>query len=191
MTDMTHMNYMTDMKTVGINVYLFHAVPLCIAWVVIFPLSAIIANFRHRFDTWFKLHVSLSVLGLLFTIFGLSVGIMKSEGKHGVLLHRKFGVSFIFILLAQLCLGVYISWKYDPNRMTVPTRDITHWWLGRLCMVWATVTIFIGMEWKHVGIMYIVIVAWALFILFVIYVASVYLHRQERTQDYIYYTEIM
>lgn len=130
---------------------LCHVFPLCIAWLLLVPFSIATAYLRRSWRYWFRWHILINVLAMLFMIVGCTTGIMKSSGKHVDNFHRQCGMTLIFLTLFQLALGAYISYMYNPDRSTIPITDISHWWLGRACVILAFITILSGMMWKELS----------------------------------------
>ena len=60
---------------------LVHALPLCIVWLLLAPLSVLISVHRHRMRKWFPLHIMLSLCVFFVTLMAAYPGYVKSEGK--------------------------------------------------------------------------------------------------------------
>jgi len=127
---------------------LVHALPLCIVWLLLAPLSVLISVHRHRMRKWFPLHIMLSLCVFFVTLMAAYPGYVKSEGKHFHFWHRRIGSSTVLIMILQMLLGIYVSVTYDPDRSVIPLRDKIHWWTGRLVVMLAFVSVLLGCQWK-------------------------------------------
>ena len=111
---------------------LLHGWILCILWIVLTPISVIVARyFKHIGHKWFIFHsfsqfVTVSctiVLGLLME--------SKYDWKFKTI-HEIIGTVIIAIGALQVFSGFYIHFTYDPSRSAIPWRDIAHGIVGFL-----------------------------------------------------------
>lgn len=126
-----------------------HALVMFIAWMVFFPISIIIARTGTRWKLWLPFHIGFNVVAIMLILYATGVGVSKSSEKHLHGTHRKLGVATLFFLLAQLILGITIARLFSPNK-TGPTKlEKLHWWLGRLTIILAFITILVGLVWTR------------------------------------------
>lgn len=144
-----------------------HAIPLYIAWMILVPIAILIVPFGSKWNKWFPVHITLIGLAVVATIIGSVAGILHSEGRHLGHPHRILGVTVLSVLFLQIILGIVISLLYKRERVKPPFFDKVHWWLGRLLVLLAFVTIFVGLLWVKVDL-WIYIVTGSLQLVFTI-----------------------
>jgi len=121
------------------TVYIVHGVMMGLAWLIFFPLGAIVIRFL---GTWFDKPASvhrLIQLGTLFLVLGaVGVGVYLATGHHFTQFHHYFGVCIIAALLVQAFLGWYHHKRFVRDRPS-HRRWFTHLhlWLGRTTILCA------------------------------------------------------
>ncbi|KAI7828151.1 hypothetical protein BC939DRAFT_474880 [Gamsiella multidivaricata] len=133
-----------------------HGIMMSIAFLLVFPLGALLVRFFSHLHHVFRWHRPLQVTGFLLAITALVcviVAIYKSpDAEDGVEFeanpHTVLGVALIAAIILQVCIGIFIFHTFDPNRdprkIHVPT------WMHR---IWGYVVLIAGLEQVHLGML--------------------------------------
>ncbi|KAJ3076015.1 hypothetical protein HDU98_005964 [Podochytrium sp. JEL0797] len=131
---------------------LIHGIIMFLAWGVIPFISIFIARYlKSRLGhMWYILHMSLGLTILGFTLVALILIELNIVGPLSVRfnssLHAYMGAVLVFGMLpAQIILGYASNALFSPDRVSVPWWDQVHWWLGRVAIMFAWVTMFMGL----------------------------------------------
>jgi hypothetical protein len=138
------------------NIVNLHASMMWVAWVAS-PLTGIfIARYlKTRLGhNWYRLHMSL--MGLGTGLLGLGGGVLiflyTPKESHLESNHARMGMGVLALMIVQIVLGFVSNHMFDESRTSIPTLDKAHWWVGRILVIGALVTIQFGfMLFQDIG----------------------------------------
>ncbi|KAH9293830.1 hypothetical protein KI387_040969, partial [Taxus chinensis] len=120
------------------------------AWGVLLPIGAIIARYFRQWDpAWFYLHVGLQVLGFIFGVAGIVLGVaLYNKLDSNVHAHRGLG---IFILVLGILQVLALLLRPQKEAKVRKYWNWYHQWLGRLALFLAAVNIVYGIHVAEAG----------------------------------------
>ena len=148
----------------------FHVIPMYIAWMICIPFAIIVARLGSRWNLWFPIHTILNVSAFIIILFAATYGIQFSQYHHFVNAHQILGFITLILFIMQLLLGItigFIMHRFHWDNIIFPK---THWWMGRLIMLLAFTSIFLGMLWLDFNIWIFLVIASTMLLYTIIYV---------------------
>lgn len=127
---------------------LVHGLLMLLAWPVCAVGGAFVARYlKPTSDKWWKLHVWLQMGTIVLTIVSFLIVLSSFNWQFVVSPHSLAGGAVIAGSLLQGVLGAWAHKVYDATRTSPPVMpDKVHWWVGRLLIVLAYVTVFFGLS---------------------------------------------
>lgn len=134
------MDEATSEKLLRIHGYLALA-----AFIFVLPLSVIVIALGRRWDLWLIAHITLVMAATLMGVASVAFGVAGSQVRgHLTSTHQKLGVALCAAYVLIVCNGIYISLKWNNDRVSAPLRDKIHWTLGRFLLVFSFAVCFHG-----------------------------------------------
>jgi hypothetical protein len=133
----------TGESTEDITLWPFHAA-LMITGFILMVIASIIVYLKNKVKWWFKAHKTLNILGVIFAVLGLVMGIYmvaEADADHFRVPHAFVGGFTLFLILLTPTIG-FLIFKAKNNISRVKT---IHRWLGRFTNVMMLVTIIFGL----------------------------------------------
>eukprot|EP00834_Sanchytrium_tribonematis_P005557 NODE_345_length_9042_cov_0.258973.p2 type:complete len:337 gc:universal NODE_345_length_9042_cov_0.258973:5611-6621(+) len=126
-----------------------HGVLMTWSWLVLMPISILIARFgKKRLGAkWFHLHRIINGTVMLATIIALILILVAYDNqvysKNNVA-HPTIGSILFGLMFIQVGIGIYINKKFNPSRTKVPNRDKSHWIVGYILLILGFVNAILG-----------------------------------------------
>eukprot|EP00192_Tetraselmis_astigmatica_P009918 CAMPEP_0117662012 /NCGR_PEP_ID=MMETSP0804-20121206/7835_1 /TAXON_ID=1074897 /ORGANISM="Tetraselmis astigmatica, Strain CCMP880" /LENGTH=823 /DNA_ID=CAMNT_0005468901 /DNA_START=836 /DNA_END=3307 /DNA_ORIENTATION=- len=127
------------------DMMVLHGALMVLGWATLLPIGVILAHtMRHTAPLWFNLHRGVQWSGLLVTIGGLIVALVKfnpiaTSGKQGA--HAIIGLMVMVVGMLQPLNALFRPHPGEPNRKY---WNILHIGLGRLAVMLGIANCFIG-----------------------------------------------
>jgi hypothetical protein len=134
-------------STKGDTLRRIHAMVMIVGWTLFLYTGIYVARYMKGVTVkWFVIHVVFQSIGVAAVLAGFII-IFVTLGVQVIGVHQLFGL-FVFIFTElQPFVGLLADRLYDPGRKKVPVfPDQIHWWIGRITMLLAAVTIFLGIN---------------------------------------------
>jgi len=146
-----------------------HGVLMFISWGVVLQFGAFFARYAKPLPNaiWFKVHRIIQFGGFAISIAGFILAIVMTSGRH---FHTSSGHAQIGLTVMILgCIQIVVA-IFRPNPASVGQNksiirvlwEFSHWWFGRLALVLAVATIFLGFKSLHAPIGFTI--AWAVIV---------------------------
>ncbi|KAL5365357.1 hypothetical protein BJX96DRAFT_169032 [Aspergillus floccosus] len=112
-----------------------HGVTMSIAFVVIFPLGAILLRVPQS-KISVSIHIACQILGVALMIAGLATGIRvgKILDRSHNNAHTVLGTILVVFLLVQPIIGFFHHRRFRATQQASPWTSV-HVWLGRICVL--------------------------------------------------------
>lgn len=132
------------------NAPIIHGAMMIIAWLIMPAISIFVARYmKHTLGVyWFRIHYCLFIMTGLVSVISIVI-MFVFIGSDMQNPHSIVGIFITVVYLFQLCLGVYIDRRYNPDRKHIPWYDMLHWWLGRFIFLFAIGNIAYGILIIH------------------------------------------
>ena len=122
----------------------FHAFFMTVGFILILK-AIVIVKFYKKEKWWLKYHKTFGLIGAIFAIIGLIIGLYMvndSTGEHFRVGHAKFGILTILLITLTPIFGLMIfKIKNSKNKI-----KILHKMLGRTAIFFMIITIFSGLK---------------------------------------------
>ena len=120
--------------------YKLHGYLMIISWLVLVPLTILIARFgKDKIGkNWYHIHRVLNYLVFLGTTASLVIVCIVKKNvvfKAKNFFHPLVGSIIYGLMVIQIGFGIYINRKFNPNREAVPWHDKFHIVLGYFLVV--------------------------------------------------------
>lgn len=136
-----------------------HIVCMTLSWGFFLPIGALMAiSFRGKFSSingeggtalWFRLHVSIQIIGLILSIIGFTIPMINIE-QHFKGTHQIFGTVIFGMGLFQAIQGMVRPKKsHNPNDGPTLVRkiwEVCHKGFGKIVIILAWANIFLGIK---------------------------------------------
>jgi len=157
-------------------------------WGVMIPLGILSARFYKRYDPqWFLFHRWNNAIAYLLTIAGFIIAHFMVTTQYRAVGHATLGVIVTFFGLIQIIIAQDPCRPHkNADKTSGPKRrrwELQHWYIGRLTVIIAFITISLGMYQLNVNIgVYIAWAVWlALYVSF--YIAQSAINRGKIISD--------
>lgn len=124
-----------------------HAMIMIVGWTLLLYTGIYVARYMKGVTTkWFVIHVVYQSIGVAVILTGFII-IYVALGAQVIGVHHLFGLVVFILTELQPFIGLLADRLFDPKRKKVPVfPDQVHWWVGRIAMLLAAVTIFLGIN---------------------------------------------
>eukprot|EP00112_Aurelia_sp_Birch-Aquarium-sp1_P010575 Seg2253.7 transcript_id=Seg2253.7/GoldUCD/mRNA.D3Y31 product="Cytochrome b561 DM13 and DOMON domain-containing protein" protein_id=Seg2253.7/GoldUCD/D3Y31 len=126
-----------------------HSLFMIVSWGIMLQLGAFVARyFKHKGKMWYNTHRILAVLGLVFAIIGLSLGIVSTRGKHFSSAHGVIGLDVMLAGLYQPLNAIFRPAEPkegEKKKLWRKIWEISHKFTGRTALLLGLINISLGM----------------------------------------------
>jgi len=131
-----------------------HASLMIIAFVFCMSFGIFVARYLKDYHWWFPLHIIIQVLAVLLALSGFGVA-LSMVTEHFTSVHSWFGLAVLSLTIIAPAAGWAADLTFNPKRNKAPIwPDQFHWWTGRLTVIFAFVTIILGMRMMGFSIVF-------------------------------------
>ncbi|KAK7258504.1 hypothetical protein RIF29_24083 [Crotalaria pallida] len=127
-----------------------HGIVGIIGWGLILPVGAIIARyFRHKDPLWFYLHSVIQLVGFIFGLATVLLGLQLYSKMHAhIPAHRGIGIFVLVLSILQI-----LAFFLRPNKDSKFRKmwNLYHSWFGRMALMFAAMNIVLGMQAAGAG----------------------------------------
>lgn len=122
-----------------------HASLMFIAFAIFIPFTIFIAHHLKQYPWWFHLHVTISILNMIFIILACIFAIKSVTGLHLITTHSKVGLTTLCLLLVNIILGIISERTYNPRQAdNCRWQDLSHKLFAYLTLLSSWVSIVMG-----------------------------------------------
>ncbi len=145
------------------SVLIVHGALMATAWMLLLPLGTLLARHKWMFGEaklfgrhlWFQLHLALQLSGVAIFVVGFAYSHAYFEGPttggQCGQAHSMLGIIVMGLATAQVAVGFI---RPAPDAKLRWLWNIVHHWLGRITLVTAWTTTFIGIYIAHESLAY-------------------------------------
>jgi len=131
-----------------------HASLMVIAFALCMSFGIFVARYLKDYHWWFPVHVITQVMAVSLAISGFGVAISMVQG-HFKTTHSWFGLAVLSLSVIAPAAGWAADLTFASKRSKTPLwPDQFHWWIGRLTVLFAYVTIILGMRLLEISIVF-------------------------------------
>jgi len=147
-----------------VDPFVLHACLMAIAvCFFFFPGMLLSRYYKQIYTKWFYIHAAFQTIGILMVFSGFISIFVGKENTFDVGFHQVFGLIAFLVFMAEYAFGLIAHFKFDPSRVEPPIfPDKVHWWVGRFVVVWALITVGLGLSvWGATFATWILYIIWA------------------------------
>jgi FtsH-binding integral membrane protein len=160
-----------------------------IGWGVFLQFGALFARYAKRFPNaiWFKIHRPFQTVGYIIALIGFILAIVMTHPAHyAVQPHTGLGLAVMVLGSLQMSIAMF---RPEPTKKgekpTIWRRlfEFQHWYVGRVALILAVITIFFGLQAIGAGVGLYIAYGVLVAIEFIAYVVLEILRLMRRESD--------
>ena len=132
------------------TVRFFHGTLMIVLFLIIYPLSVMVARFLRHFHWWRELHIALGSIGTVTTIISglMANATISSSGGHTRGTHNFLGITCVALLCIQVFIGDIVNnWLLNRNRDLKYIRmKNSHRFFGYTILLLSPLTCYFGWQ---------------------------------------------
>lgn len=145
-----------------------HASLMFIAFVIFMPFTIFIAHHLKQYPWWFHLHITISILNIIFIIISLIFAIKSVTGLHLLTTHSKVGLTTLCLCLVNIIVAIIAERTYNPRQINnCKWPDLGHKLFSYLTLLFSWISIVLGLMLINLA-KTVIIVSCCLFLLYII-----------------------